>query len=58
MEGGDPSEEGNQVLELSMNSVVGLTGNHTMKLMDKLKGEEIMVLIDSGATQFHSHGSG
>lgn len=50
MNDGEPSVEGDQVLELSMNSVVGLTGNHTMKSMGKLKGEEILVLIDSGAT--------
>lgn len=33
-----------------MNFVVGLTGNHTMKLKGKVKGEEILILIDSGAT--------
>lgn len=32
-----------------MNSVVGLSGNHTMKLKGKVKGEEILILIDSGA---------
>lgn len=34
-----------------MNSVVGLTGNHTMK-PGKVKGEDL-ILIDSGATQLH-----
>lgn len=32
-----------------MSLVVGITGNHTMKLMGKMK-EEVMVLTDSGAT--------
>lgn len=47
---GEQSLKGNQILEISMNSVVGLNGNQTMKLMGKLIGEEILVLIDSGAT--------
>lgn len=44
------SLEGSQILELSMNLVVGLTSNHTMKSISKLKGEEILILKDSGAT--------
>lgn len=44
-------EEDTQVLELSMNSVVGLTGNHAMKLKGRIKDEEILILIiDIGAT--------
>lgn len=43
-------DEGNPMLELFMNSVGGLSGNHTMKLMGKLKREEILILINSGAT--------
>lgn len=38
------------MLELYMNSIVGLSGNHTMKLKGKVKGEEVIILIDSGAT--------
>lgn len=38
-----------KVLELSMSSVVGIAGNYTMKLKGKVKEEEVLVLIDSGA---------
>lgn len=55
LEGDAEKEEETPVLELSMNSVVGLSGNHTMKLKEKVKGEEILILIDSGATQFYCH---
>lgn len=37
-------------MELSMCSVVGLLGNDTMKVTDKIKGEEVVVLIDSRAS--------
>ncbi|TYJ97524.1 transposon Tf2-1 polyprotein isoform X1 [Cucumis melo var. makuwa] len=40
----------NTVVELSINSVVGLTNPRTMKVRGKLQGEEIVVLIDCGAT--------
>ncbi|KAA0036991.1 ty3-gypsy retrotransposon protein [Cucumis melo var. makuwa] len=40
----------NAVVELSINSVVGLTNPGTMKVRGKLQGEEIVVLIDCGAT--------
>lgn len=46
----DEQEDETPVLELSMNSVVGLTGNHTMKLKEKVKGKEILILIYSMAT--------
>ncbi|XP_022881659.1 uncharacterized protein LOC111398794 [Olea europaea var. sylvestris] len=37
-------------VELSMNSVVGLTSPKTMKVKGKVEGEDVVVLIDSGAT--------
>lgn len=43
-------EEGEKILELSLSSVVGITGNHTMKSKGKVKDDEVLVLIDSGAT--------
>ncbi|KAA0040168.1 ty3-gypsy retrotransposon protein [Cucumis melo var. makuwa] len=42
--------EVNAVVELSISSVVGLTNPGTMKVRGKLKGEEIIVLIDCEAT--------
>lgn len=36
-------------MELSMNSIVGFTRNNTMKVKGKLKGKEVLILIDSGA---------
>ncbi|TYK18018.1 Retrotransposable element Tf2 [Cucumis melo var. makuwa] len=42
--------EVNVVVELSINSAVSLTYPGTMKVRGKLKGEEIVVLIDCGAT--------
>lgn len=47
---GEPREDRYKLLELSMNWLVGLTGNHTMKLMGKLKGEDILVLKNNDAT--------
>lgn len=43
-------EKGEKVLKLSLSFVVGIMGNHTMKLKGKVKEEEVPVLIDSGAT--------
>ncbi|KAA0059953.1 ty3-gypsy retrotransposon protein [Cucumis melo var. makuwa] len=40
----------NTVVELSINSLVGLTNPGTMKVRGKLQEEEIVVLIDCGAT--------
>lgn len=37
-------------VELSMNSVVGLTSPKTMKVRGTVKGQDVVVLIDSGAT--------
>lgn len=44
------SEDAEAALELSMNSIVGLTRNNTMKVAGKLKGEEVINLIDSVAS--------
>ncbi|KAF7828587.1 Retrotransposable element Tf2 [Senna tora] len=38
------------LMELSMNSIVGITGGRTMKIVRKVRGEEVMVMIDSGAS--------
>ncbi|XP_013615209.1 uncharacterized protein LOC106428065 [Brassica napus] len=38
------------VAEVSINSVVGLSSSRTMKLKGELNGEEVIVLIDSGAS--------
>ncbi|KAL0927813.1 hypothetical protein M5K25_002024 [Dendrobium thyrsiflorum] len=36
--------------EVSLNSVVGFTTNHTMKVKGEIENQEVVVLIDSGAT--------
>ena len=43
-------EPGGEVVELSMNSVVGLTTPQTTKLRGDIKGHPVVVLIDRGAT--------
>ncbi|TYK04252.1 ty3-gypsy retrotransposon protein [Cucumis melo var. makuwa] len=40
----------NIVVELSINSVVGLTNPGTMKARGKIFGEEVVVLVNCGAT--------
>ena len=40
-------------IELSLNSVVGLTTSETMKLKGVIKGKEVSVLIDCGYPQFY-----
>ncbi|KAL5542906.1 hypothetical protein UlMin_010616 [Ulmus minor] len=50
---GDPElemAEINQLVEVSLNSVVGLTTPKTMKLKGTIGEQEVVVLIDSGAT--------
>ncbi|KAH9762992.1 hypothetical protein KPL70_001020 [Citrus sinensis] len=50
---GDPeleTTEINQVVEVSLNSVVGLTTPKTMKLKGTIGEQEVVVLIDSGTT--------
>ena len=37
-------------MEVSLNSVVGLTAPRTMKLLGSILGHEVVVLIDSGAS--------
>ncbi|KAA0050169.1 Ty3/gypsy retrotransposon protein [Cucumis melo var. makuwa] len=44
------NEDLTTVVELSINSVVGLNDPETMKVRGKLLGEEVIVLIDCGAT--------
>lgn len=39
-----------ELVELSLNSVVGLTAPRTMKLKGRIKGTEVVILIDSGAS--------
>ncbi|KAF7810403.1 Deoxycytidylate deaminase [Senna tora] len=38
------------LMSLSLNSVVGITGGLTMKLLGKINGTEVLVMVDSGAT--------
>ncbi|KAF7802182.1 Retrovirus-related Pol polyprotein from transposon 17.6 [Senna tora] len=37
-------------MSLSMNSILGITGGRTIKLVGKVKGEEVLVMIDSRAS--------
>lgn len=39
-----------ELVELSLNSVVGLTAPRTMKLKELIKGVEVVILIDSGVS--------
>ena len=48
--GSSPVEENMEVVELSLNSVLGLTLLGTMKVKGKLGTSEVTVLIDCGAT--------
>lgn len=43
-------EEDQVVIELSINSVVGLSNPGTLKVRGKIKGREVVILIDCGAT--------
>ena len=48
---GDGEEEDTaEVAEISMNSVVGLSSPRTMKLKGRMGKEEVVILIDSGAS--------
>ncbi|KAF7814687.1 Retrotransposable element Tf2 [Senna tora] len=38
------------LMSLSMNSIVGITGGRTMKLVGKVNGKEVLIMIDSGAS--------
>ncbi|KAF7802166.1 putative mitochondrial protein [Senna tora] len=49
----DGQREGKQsgtLMFLSMNSIVGITGGRTMKLLGTIKGKKVLVMIDSGAS--------
>ncbi|XP_010541181.1 PREDICTED: uncharacterized protein LOC104814705 [Tarenaya hassleriana] len=48
-EAGNREDEG-EFAELSLNSVVGLTSPKTLKIRGSIEGQEVVVLIDSGAT--------
>ncbi|XP_062100900.1 uncharacterized protein LOC133806828 [Humulus lupulus] len=39
-----------QLVEVSLNAVVGLTSPKTMKILGSILGHEVVVLVDSGAT--------
>ena len=38
------------IVELSLNSVVGLTTSGTMKIKGTIRSKEVIILVDSGAT--------
>lgn len=48
--GSDNSHVHLDSVEVSLNSVIGFTSPHTMKLRSNIGGFDIVVLIDSGAT--------
>ena len=50
LNGAEVLQEEQTVVELSINSVVGLTNPGTMKVKGKLLGKEIIVLVDCRAT--------
>ena len=39
-----------EMVEISLNSVVGLTTPKTMKMRERVYGQEVVVLVDCGAT--------
>ena len=45
-----PTEENVEMVESSLNSMLGLTLPGTMKIKGKLRTKEVIVLIDYGAT--------
>ncbi|KAF7842370.1 wall-associated receptor kinase-like 10 [Senna tora] len=47
------NEEGEatgNLMSLSMNSIVGITNGRTMKLIGKVRGKEVLIMIDCGAS--------
>lgn len=44
------TEESRAMVELSINSVVGLSNPNTMKVQGKLQDKEVVVLVDCGVT--------
>ena len=43
-------DEEMEIVDISLNSVARITNPKTMKLMGKIRNEELVVMIDSGAT--------
>ena len=43
------AEEDQAIVELSINSVVGLSNSGTMKVRGEIKGKEVVILVDCGA---------
>ena len=43
-------EEDQAIVELSINFVVGLSNPGTVKVRGEIKGEELVILVDRGAT--------
>ena len=48
-----PEDEVEEVTELSINSMVGLSALKTMKIKGKIAHQEVITMIDCKATQFH-----
>ncbi|KAF7810715.1 Retrovirus-related Pol polyprotein from transposon 17.6 [Senna tora] len=46
----EEGEHSGTLMSLSLNSIVGITGGRTMKLLGTIKGREVLVMIDSGAS--------
>ena len=47
------NEEDQAIIELSINSVVGLSNPGTMKVRGEIEGKEVVILVDCGATQLY-----
>ncbi|KAF7810565.1 Transposon Tf2-12 polyprotein [Senna tora] len=51
---GDGQKEGDEatdtLMSLSLKSIVGITGGRTMKFVGRVKGEEVLIMIDCGAS--------
>ena len=48
--GGTKEEEENEPLNITLNSVVGITNPKTVKLVGKIAELEVVLMIDLGAT--------
>lgn len=49
-EGQNENQEVQELVKLSLQSIVGLTAERSIKMKGKIGGTEVIVLIDSGAT--------
>ena len=49
-EGGAKEEEPKTMAEISSSSVVGISQPQTMRMKRNINGQEVIVMIDSGAT--------